>query len=414
MRVSKMILLLILLSVSISLADDASRVTQEKTVITSLPELVLTGPPSLDFIGAQPGSLSLVDRMTHYGIPGVSLAVIDDYQLILARGYGQLDAETKAPVTPASLFEAASVTKFVTAVAVWQLVQRGDLTFDDEINQRLTSWRIPDNDFTANQPVTVRHLLSHTAGLNRPPGGFPYDGDDVPTLLQVLHGESPATNAPLTVEAEPGSGHAYSNFGYLVLQPLLEDLLDRSYPDLIHDLLCAPLEMNGSGFDPDVILAANGGETTTRPRARHHGPTGEPFPSGGKVNILAHGGLWTTPSDLARLLLAVLQGHQGRGPLVDCAITIQAALRPEVEFTPDQFYGYSGQGLGAFLLTTDNGLGLSHPGQNDPGATCIFIGFPATGQGAVVMTNGAQGMLLSLELLSAVASVFDWPRIICE
>jgi len=393
---------------SITHAECLPTVDMEEAVISHLPELVLTDPLSIELIGATPGSLGLASRMDHYGVPGVSLAVIADDRVAWAEGYGVLDAETKTPVTVNALFEAASTTKFATAVAVWQLVQSGRLAFDDEANAHLTSWRIPENEFTATQKVTLRRLLSHTAGLNRPPGGFSYSGDVPPTLIQVLKGELPATNAPLAVETEPGRTHAYSNFGYIVFQQLLTEVLGRPYAEIMSDSVFSPLGMTHSGFNPATI---GGGEL---PRARHHGSAGEAVLGGGQVNILSHGGLWTTPTDLAQLLLAVMHGYRGCGPLADCAPTIRQALQAEVRLHPPECFGFSGQGLGAFLLTTDHGMGITHPGQNDPGATCSLIGFLATGQGAIVMTNGAQGMLLSLELLSSVASAYGWPRVVGE
>ncbi|TFG87198.1 MAG: class A beta-lactamase-related serine hydrolase, partial [Gemmatimonadales bacterium] len=369
-----------------------------------LPELILTGP-RMDFIGAAPGSLALAERMIHYGVPGVSIAVVEDFQLAWAKGYGVLDAETGAPVTPDALFEAASTTKVVTAAAIWSLVAEGRLAFADEAGAHLEGWRLPPSKLAAEEPATLRRLLAHTAGINRPEGGFSVAEGGKPTLVQVLAGEAPALNAPLAIEAVPGSRHAYSNFGYLVLQQLLEDLEGKPFAELVMERVLIPFGMAASTFAPaaDVL------------RARHHGPAGEPLPySVRHPSALAQGWLWTTPSDLGRLAIAIMVSAQQRPEAPVMAPAVREALQPEWAFAPDEQFGFSGQVLGVFLLGTDKGLGFCHPGQNEPGATCILIGIPATGQAAAVMTNGAQGILLSLEILSSIASVQQWPRILVE
>ncbi len=265
-------------------------------VETGLPELVLTGPPSMDFIGAAPGSLTLADRMAHYGVPGVSIAVVEDFAVVWTAGYGVLDSVTAAPVTPAALFEAASTTKMVTAAALWSLVAEGRLAFDDPVGAHLETWRLPPSTFTAAEPVTIRRLLSHTAGLNRPDGGFAVAAGGAPTLVQVLSGEAPALNAPVAIEAVPGSRHSYSNIGYLVLQQLLQDVEGKSFAELVGQRVFTPLGMAASTFAP----------AAQAPRARHHGPAGEPLASSQHPTALAQGGLWTTPADLGRLAIGIM------------------------------------------------------------------------------------------------------------
>lgn len=372
---------------------------------TGLPELVLSGPPRMDFIGAAQGSLSLADRMAHYGVPGVSIAVVEDYRLAWAAGYGVLDAESGAPVTPDALFEAASTTKMVTAAAVWSLVAEGRLAFDDPAGQHLEGWRLPPSKFTADDPVTLRRLLSHTAGINRPEGGFPVTTGGGPNLVQVLAGEAPALNAPLAIEAVPGSQHAYSNFGYLVLQQLLEDVEGKPFATIVAERVFRPFGMTASTFAPVSESA----------RIRHHGPAGEALEySSTQHAALAQGWLFTTPTDLAQFAIAVMASAAGRAEAPAVAPAVREALRLEWAFAPDELFGFSGQGLGLFLLAADGGGAFCHPGQNEPGATCILIGFPATGQAAAVMTNGAQGILLSLEALSSIATAQGWPRIVCK
>lgn len=399
---------LCLLSFSISSPPAALGAGQAPSAVEAgLPELVLSGPPRLDFIGAAPGALALVDRMAHYGVPGVSIAVVEDFQLAWAKGYGVLDAESGAPVTPDALFEAASTTKMVTAAAVWSLVAEGRLAFDDPADKHLEAWRLPPSPFTAGNPVTLRRLLSHTAGINRPEGGFSVAEGGAPTLVQVLAGEAPALNAPLAIEAVPGSRNAYSNFGYLVVQQLLEDVEGKPFETIVAERVFRPFGMKASTFAPAQDAA----------RIRHHGPAGEALAYSAREHAaLAQGWLFTTPTDLARLAIGIMvtasAAEREEAPAMAPAVT--EALRRAWAFAPDELFGFAAQGLGVFLLATESGDAFCHPGQNEPGATCIVIGFPATGQAAVVMTNGAQGILLSLEVLSSIATAQEWPQIVCK
>ena len=136
--------------------------------------------------------MTLVERMSHYNIPGVSIAVINNGEIEWARGYGVRENGGNVPVTTTTLFQAGSISKPVAAMAALFLVQQGKLALDEHVNTKLVSWKLPENEYTTGQKVSLRGLLSHTAGLTV--HGFPgyTANEEIPTLLQILDGIEPA------------------------------------------------------------------------------------------------------------------------------------------------------------------------------------------------------------------------------
>ena len=141
--------------------------------------------------------------MKHYKVPGLSIAVINNHQIEWARSYGVTDIETRQPVTTKTLFQAGSISKPVAAMVALKKVEQGKIALDENINNKLTSWKLPDNEFTAKKKVSLANLLSHTGGLTV--HGFPgyAINEKIPTLQQVLDGAEPANTAPVRVDMEP-------------------------------------------------------------------------------------------------------------------------------------------------------------------------------------------------------------------
>jgi CubicO group peptidase (beta-lactamase class C family) len=316
--------------------------------------------------------------------------------------YGVLEAGTSRPVTPDSVFEVASATKVLTAVITLRLVERGLLDLDRDVNAYLKTWKVPSGPLTAAQPVTLRLLLTHRAGLNRPDKGLPFDAEHPPTLQQVVAGAPPAINQGVIVERTPGSAYSYSNIGFLVVQLVLEDVTGRTYEALARELVFTPLGMTSSTVTHPLTPAW---------KARWgvpHDENGVAHPRPLMPNAVAHGGLVTTPSDMARLALEISLAYQGRSTRLLSRRSAALMLTKVADFDPG-FGRPIGQGLGAVLLGTGPTLHFLHPGGNDPGANCWVIMSPATGKGAVIMTNAAGGEGLMLEILASVAHHDAWP-----
>jgi CubicO group peptidase (beta-lactamase class C family) len=338
--------------------------------------------------------LKLAERMAFYRVPGVSIAVVNEGKIEWAKGYGVLAADGDEPVTTETRFQAASISKPVAAAAALVLAEQGKLDLDANVNARLRSWRVPENEFTRAETVTLRRLLSHTAGIveHKYPG---YEaGAPLPTALQVLDGLKPARTAPIRVARAPGSVFQYSGGGYLIVQQLLCDATSQPFPDLMQSLIFQPLGMTHSSFAQppprDVArIAANG-----------HGNDGQII--AGRWHLhpeMAAAGLWTTPSDLARFALALWQARQGgASPLLSPAMAKQMMTKQKNEYGLGLLLGGGGDKLVSF----------GHDGSN-VGYKCALVMLVESGQGAVVMTNGEQGGNLFGEILRGIAREYNWP-----
>jgi CubicO group peptidase (beta-lactamase class C family) len=364
--------------------------------------LVAFNPGAPAVAGQAAKLLTLAERMAFYKVPGVAIVMIDHNHIEWTKGYGVLKAGSAAAVTPESFFEAASTTKAVIAAIVLGLVQEGKLDLDADVNGYLKSWHIAENDFTKVQKVTLRLLLSHRAGL--PMTNFPYDEKGLPpTLLQVLKGEAPAGNKAAVVELLPGSKWQYSNIGYAVIQQLLEDVLAKPLEQIARERVFKPLTMTSSTFVYPLIPVRQKKEALPHDE---QGVTGTPamHPA-----ALAQGGLITTPTDLARFACDLLRAYNGRSGGLLAPATVQRMLNKEVDLDPRLFGFPVAEGLGVFIAGSGKGLSFSHPGQNYPGATSWLLAYPELGQGVVIMTNGAKGDLLTLEIIAALSALYGWP-----
>ena len=261
-------------------------------------------------IKGQDQHLTLASLMEENHIPAISIAVMDQGQVSWAKAWGVLKAGGITPVDTETLFQAASMSKMVTAFLVMQLVEAGQVNLDRDVNSWLRAWKVPENDLTRQQPVTLRHILSHTAGLTV--HGFGRcKSDEPPTILDILNGRPPAENGPVCVDTLPGTEERYSGGGTTICQLLLEELTGKSFGELASEQIFEPLVMTRSTFaDPLPVTlwnnAARGhlyNETVTD-RWWYGCPSA------------AAGGLWTTPTEYARFFLEICNAHEGHSDLL--------------------------------------------------------------------------------------------------
>jgi CubicO group peptidase (beta-lactamase class C family) len=338
--------------------------------------------------------LRLADRMAHHRVPGLSVAVIDGGRIDWAKGYGVQDVDSRAPVTPETLFQAASISKPVAALAALRLVEAGRIDLDGDVNRWLTSWKLPENELTRERKVTLRGILSHTAGLTV--HGFPgYPaGAALPRLPQILDGVPPAATAAVRVDRPPGQGFRYSGGGTTLMQQLLVDVTTRPFPELMRESVLRPLGMSRSTYEqplPEPLHAS---------AATGHDRTGRAVP--GKWHVypeMAAAGLWTTPSELALFALELQKAYAGRSRKLISEATAKAMLSPQ-QGAP--------AGLGPLLEGADESSRFLHGGSNE-GFRCQLVAYLSRGQGAVVMTNSDGGAALVQELLDGIAAAYDWP-----
>jgi CubicO group peptidase (beta-lactamase class C family) len=267
------------------------------------------------------------------------------------------------------------------------------LDLDEDVNRKLKSWKIPENRFTAMQPVTLRRLLSHSGGLTVHGFRGYAAAETVPTVLQIVNGEPPANSRAIRVDTFPGARWRYSGGGYTVMQQLLVDVSGKPFPDLMRTLVLDPLGMKHSTYEqplPPHLLgkAAMGhrSDGTAVPGRWHTYPE------------MAAAGLWTTPSDLARYAIHVQLAAAGRSNSVLSRQTAAQMLTVQA----------GAHGLGPGVEGTGRDARFSHGGANE-GFRCFFIAYPERGQGAVVMTNSDGGGALASEILRAIAEEYDWP-----
>ncbi|RMG49542.1 MAG: serine hydrolase [Acidobacteria bacterium] len=349
--------------------------------------------PAVVIKGRAPRPMNLIERMKHYRVPGVSIAVINQGTVEWARGYGVVEAGSHRPVTPETLFQAASISKPVTAMAALFLVQQGKLSLDGDVNAALVSWKVPENEYTAREKVTLRRLLSHSAGLTVHGFRGYAQGEPLPTLRDILDGRPPANSPPIRVTAVPGQQWRYSGGGYCVVQQLLMDITGKPFPELMRSTVLDRLGMTHSTYQQPLPAewarqAASGHRSDGAPvKGRWH-----TYPE------MAAAGLWTTAADLARFAIEIQRAWRGESHKVLSRRMIRQMLTPQKDRV----------GLGLFLRGEGQRLRFYHGGSN-AGFRCFLTAYVATGQGAVVMTNSDNGQPLAMEIIRSIAREYGWP-----
>ena len=343
--------------------------------------------------GASLKASKLEDRMRDLKVPAVSVAVFQYGQLEWARAWGYADLEEKRKASQSTRFQAASISKPVAAVAALALVARGRLTLDENVNKHLKSWKLPENQFTATDKVTLRRLLTHSAGTTV--SGFRgyAAGEEVPTLLQVLAGTKPANSAPIIVDMQVGSKWRYSGGGISIVQQMIEDETGKPFAQSARELVLEPFGMKQSTFlqplPPELREKA----------ATGYRASGAPVP--GRYHIYpeqAAAGLWTTPEDLAKFAIELQKIAAGRSTKV-----INQALAGEM--IRRQFETW---GLGVSVDGEGAAARFSHGGANE-GFRAVLHSYRAAASGVVVMTNSDTGSQVAADIVRAVAREYRWP-----
>jgi len=365
--------------------------TEER--IASIKDSIL---PVVIFDGEPVDTNSLEDLMAQYRVPGVSIAIIRDGEIEWARGFGKADVEDERPVTPDTLFQAASISKPVAATAALRMVEEGLLDLDEDVNQKLTSWQVPANEHTAKKPVTLRGLLTHSAGMTV--HGFPgyAEGVEAPDAVGVLEGEG--NTDPIRVDMEPGTEWRYSGGGYTVMQQLLVDVAGKPFPEIVREKVLEPAGMSLSTYQQPFP------EARFPEAASAYGPDGSRIE--GKWHTypeMAAAGLWTTPSDLARFAMAIQRSRAGQPGALLSQDMARQMLEPSL----------NNHGLGPAI--EGDGSRFGHGGSN-AGFRCSFTASIDGGWGMAVMTNGARGGQLARLVMMTVAKSYGWdapqPRVV--
>lgn len=366
-------------------ADDSAQAERIQRVETNVVEVALgANEPPLE--------LNLQKAMEAYEVPGVSVAVIDNYKIAWAKAYGVTEAGGTTPVTIHTLFQAGSISKPVTGAGALSMVEHGKLSLDQDVNAKLVSWKVPENEFTKNQRVTLRRLMSHSGGLTV--HGFPgyAAGEPIPTVVQVLDGEKPANTDPVRVFFVPGTKSVYSGGGITIEQLLMQDVSGKPFPALMQELVLGPIGMTDSTYEQPLPparegFAASGTYTSGKvvPGKRHVYPE------------MAAAGLWTTPTDLAKFAIEIAQSKRGKSNRVLSESMTREMLTPQIDHAALGFFVGMGDGTDAF----------GHGGA-DEGFQAQLIMLADSGQGAVVMADSDNGINLADFLIASIAKEYDW------
>jgi len=358
------------------------------TVATGLrPAVHVAGTPEIRW--------TVEERLAAHGVSGTSVAVLRDGKIAWARGYGVRQKGKREAVTTETMFSVGSLSKVGTAAVVLRMVDDGHLDLDRDVNDYLKRWKIPASPLAQGRAVTLRRLLSHTAGMNV--HGFPdyLPGAALPTILDTLDGRKPSQTEAVRMVYTPGTQFRYSGGGITIEQLVVEDVLGVDFETAAKRYLFDPLGMKRSTYrqplDPkfgDIAMAHDSkGQPTALPRGYEAMPE------------TAASGLWTTPSDYARMVAAFIASWRGApGAFLSRALAEQMMT----EVAPGSV------GLGPFIEGRGATRRFHHGGSNNS-YRAWMEGNLSSGNGVVIFTNGTDGDDLYPEIRRAVAASEGWP-----
>ncbi len=338
--------------------------------------------------GQDLAGLTLPELMQHFHVPTVSIAVVRDFQIHWAKAYGTADVETGRPADANTTFQAASISKPVTAMAAMHLVEQRRFSLDDDINTILKSWHVP------RAGVTPRSLMSHTSGADDG-FGFPgYDPDAArPTLVQILDGKPPSNVGPVLFARPPFQAYKYSGGGVTIMQLALMDLTGKPFAEMLRSMVLDPLAMKDSSYEQPLPPArAAHAARAHNGQGKAMGPIFHIYPE------QAAAGLWTTASDLARFIVEVQRAVRGPKGSVLTQAAASAMVAP---------VGVGPFGVGLTVDKRGEGWYFSHSGANW-GFRGDILGHLRKGYGVAILTNSDSGGGLINEIESRVAAAYKW------
>jgi len=328
--------------------------------------------------------------MRKYGIPGCSISLVKHGEIAASEAYGYADVENHRLLTVDTPMSVQSITKSLTAWGIMKLVEDGSLDLDAPVSQYLKNWQFPQTKYTVAK-VTVRSLLSHTAGL--PLGDFTNTyapGEKMPSLLEKLTKEAVLIH-------EPGTKFSYSNVGYHLLELLIEEVTGQRFAEYMISEVLLPIGMGASTFEISRSM-------------QHYPPTGYDL-NGKPVPVYVYpekssGGLFATAEDIAQFAIAGMKEN-----------SVLNFEHVQVMYAPERYkigiYGmvFDAYGLGHYIEILPNGsLSISHGGQCN-GIMTHFQVVPETEDAIVILTNSQRSWPFIANLLSDWAQWRNFPSV---
>ena len=337
---------------------------------------------------------TLTELMAAKRVPGMSLAVIWNYQIHWAHSWGVADVETKALATDRTLYQAASISKPVAAMASLKAIQEGKFGLHQDINTILKSWKLAGSPFGGGDPVTPYTLMSHTSGTGDG-FGFPgYEpGEPLPTLPQILSGEKPSNVGPVLLVRPALKAMQYSGGAVTMQQLALTDAVGKPFPEIMREWVITPIGMTDSTYEQPLPQAWQSRA------ARAHGGAGESMgPRWHVYPELAAAGLWTTPTDLAKFAAELQKELAGSSTRVLTRANARQMVTP---------VGVGDFAVGFSIKKYGEGWYFEHGGSNW-GFQCLLIGHVAKGYGVAIMTNSNSGGAILRDIVERVAAAYEW------
>ncbi|MFN0175634.1 MAG: serine hydrolase [Saprospiraceae bacterium] len=343
--------------------------------------------------GEGPGTI--VARMAKHKVKGMSIAVVHNYKIAWAKGYGWADESEKRPVTTETLFEPGSISKTLNAVGILKLAQDKKVDLNADINNYLVSWKFPYDSISKGKPITLSQILSHHAGLST--HGFPGHNikGAIPTVYEVLDGIKPALTPAVRSLFEPDFKFQYSGGGTTISQVLLTDITKQAYDVWMYENVLKPIGMVNSTF--------------AQPPAKDKQPLcasgyySDGTPVLNKFRVYpeqAAAGLWMTPSDLCNYIIDMQLAHQGKPSKVLNSDMVNLHLTP---------YKDGPAAMGTFIEVLDGAKYFSHSAGND-GFCGFFYANLEEGYGMAVFLNSESWGFLQ-EIKNSVAKAYNWKGI---
>jgi CubicO group peptidase (beta-lactamase class C family) len=336
---------------------------------------------------------SIEQRLTAHEVPGAAVAIIDNGEIVWAKGYGTALAGSEIEVDVQTVFSVGSISKLVNAALILRLVAEKKIDLDIDVNTYLKSWKIPENSFSKVNKVTLRSILSHTSGFSQHGFDDYLPGDKLPTALETLNGIEPAKNDPVRLVFSPSQEMRYSGGGITVSQVIVEDITGLSYNDAANKYVFEPLGMNRSTFiNP---LPNDYGNV-----AKSHDEYGEPtaLPRGWEaMPEMAASGLWTNVLDVSQFIIALMKSLTCESDFLPPEIAKDMMTRVE----------NSWHGLGPRLNGNNETQVFHHGGANDSYRAWVE-GHPQNKSGIVIFTNGTDGHWIHKEMRKSAEDEFCW------
>ena len=334
---------------------------------------------------------TLAERMKHYNVAGLTVAVIDNYQIVWAKGYGYADKKENRKVTTNTMFEPGSISKSLNAVGILQLAQQGKLDLYQDINQYLVNWKFPYDTVSHGKKITTAQLLSHTAGLSV--HGFPgYQRDSaIAGVTDILDGRAPSNTEAVRSFTESGKEARYSGGGILITQQMLTDLTKQRYEQYIYEHVLRPLGMTNSSYNQPPA------EGQRKNLATGYKSNGNEVP--GKYFVYpekAAAGLWTTPTDICKYVIEMQQAYQGKSSKVINQEMVKLHTTPVKNDIA----------MGTFIQNRNGEKYFDHTASNE-GFSGLFIGGLTNGKGAAIFVN-SDDATVAFELVNSIALVYNW------